>query len=349
VSRRYVYLMSLPVLILLTGFLLFFGGWLRQALFTDDTVPSVGAIVPPGKQNPQGAIPSSPENTKQSRPEASGEHMTSVTNPDVPVENIGQTVPPDDVAPDEPEPPPVKQFPRERLVYSVTSWLGRSGGITMEIGPLSKTPEGRPFYEMQLTLETNQVTSAIYVMKGTVAVAFDAVSLLPLIYEQNIRSGLGITGGSVRRKKLQFDHQNRLLKYWKAKGSKDELKYQRQRVFPEGAHHFLTLLIALRHTELKAGDTMKYVTLDRKRDIEVTGSVLREEHYRDLKGQRQTALVLETRTDFGKEEMEQGVFLIWVDKASHIPVQLEVEIPLGTMTAKLERRIEIAEPVPEPR
>jgi uncharacterized protein DUF3108 len=246
-----------------------------------------------------------------------------------------------------PKPLPPKAFRRERLVYSISSWLGNSGTVTLEIGPLITDDSGRRFYQMNIELETNKTTSAIYVMKGTAAVAFDAVTLLPLVYEQNIRSGMGITGGKIRRRKLLFDQEKHTLDYWKAKGKDGELKHRRQRKIPEGAHHFLTIIPMFQHTPLKAGQKLEFTTTDRKRDMRITGSVLREEPYDDIHGKKRTALVLETTTDLGKEDVEGGSLLIWLDEESHIPVRLDVKIPLGTMTGKLVSRTEIKEPAPK--
>lgn len=231
---------------------------------------------------------------------------------------------------------PFKLIPGERLDYAVTSWLIR-GIITVDVSPLLTLDDGTRAHRIVYTLKPDDTVSAGYVMRGQLSMILDTATLLPIEYEERMTTGLAITGGRPKRKKLVYDRVNGTVLYYKSKNG-DELQYRRKREIPPNTHHLASLPYYFRVVAMKPGDVVSVDISDRKRDVTISADVLREEDYVAWDGSTRTALVLKTVTDFGKEDIGDTEFFVWLDKAERFLVRLDATTRLGTISAKLVKR-----------
>jgi membrane-associated phospholipid phosphatase len=237
-----------------------------------------------------------------------------------------------------------KQLPQERLTYQVTSWLGNTGSVIAEVGPLQHLPDGTAAYRITYTLRTTDHVSNVYVLKGQVSTLVDAATLLPLEYEQQTVSGLGITGGEDKHRKLVYNRDENKISYYEEKKKTQKMVLKRTRRIPENAHHFASLLYFIRCRRIQLHENIQLMVSDRKRDVSVRALVLRQEPYRTPYGTRRMALVIQTSSDFGHEEMKAASMRIWLDKEERFPVRLDARIKWGTISARLLKRTVNGEP-----
>ncbi len=233
----------------------------------------------------------------------------------------------------------VKILPCERLLYDVTSPLGESGTITVEVSPLLTLEDGRNAYRITYTLHTVPAVAAIYVLKGQVTTLIDARTLLPLEYEQQVVSGLGIKGGERKHEKLVYDRTAHTLTYYKEPdGQEGVWRLKNTRPIPPDAQHFTSLFYFIRDINMQPDGQLNATISDRKRDFPVIAAVLREEDYEAPDGATRQAVVLHTKSDFGKEEVQGADFLIWLDKEDRYPVRIDAKTKWGTISGKLVNR-----------
>jgi len=237
---------------------------------------------------------------------------------------------------------PFKSIPVERLTYHVTSWLGESGTLVAEVGPLRERPDGSGAYRVVYTLETADAISAAYVLKGQVTVLLDAATLLPLEYEEKLITGLGVTGGREKHKKFVYDHARHTLTYYRDRGHGLELR--RARAIPPGAQHYASLAYWLRAASLTPNGRLEVPVSVKRRDLTVALEVLREEPYEAPNSSVRTAVVLRCATSFGHEDIEGAEFRVWLDRAERFVVRVDAATPWGTISAELTERRVLQEP-----
>ena len=233
-----------------------------------------------------------------------------------------------------------KILPSEHIEYRATSWLGEAGTITVDVGPLQKHKDGSASYRIVYTLETSEKVSAIYIMKGQITALVDAKTLLPIEFEEKMRTGLAISGGKDKHQKLVYDRVRNEVKYYKRrrKSETKELRFKGVRKIPPNSHHFTSLLYYIRFIKFEPGKEVSVLMSDRKRDVTIKASVLREKDYEAPDGTVRKAVVLKTVTDFGKEDIKGSTFHIWLDKEERYPVRMQVKLKWGTVKVKLVRR-----------
>ena len=233
-----------------------------------------------------------------------------------------------------------KMLPSEHLEYRASSWMGETGTVTVDVGPLTKQEDGSGSYRIVYTLETSKKVSAVYIMKGQVTAVIDARSLLPLEFEEKMRTGLAIKGGRDKHKKLVYNRDANKVDYYKIDKKSDDktLRYNRSRRIPPNAHHFTSLLYYIRFVDFEPGKEVAVPMADRKRDLTIKASVLKEKDYEALDGTKRKAVVLKTVTNFGKEDIKGSTFYIWLDKEDRYPVHIEAKLKWGTVTLKLVKR-----------
>jgi len=233
-----------------------------------------------------------------------------------------------------------KVLPTEHLEYQASSWLGEAGTITIDVGPLTKLEDGTASYRIVYTIEASKTVSAIYIMKGQVTAIIDARTLLPIEFEEKMRTGLAIKGGRDKHKKLVYNRDANKVDYYKIdkKSAEKTLKYNRSRRIPPNTHHFTSLLYFIRFIDFEPGREVTVPMSDRKRDLTIKASVLREENYKALDGTKRKAIALKTVTDFGKEDIKGSTFNIWLDKEERYPVRMEAKLKWGTVKLKLVKR-----------
>lgn len=237
---------------------------------------------------------------------------------------------------------PFKSIPVERLTYHVTSWLGESGTLVAEVGPLRERPDASGAYRVVYTLETADEISAAYVLRGQVTALLDAATLLPLEYEEKIISGLGVTGGREKHKKCVYDHARHTLSYYRDRGHGLELRDARD--IPPGAQHYASLAYWLRAASLTPNARFEVPLSLERQDLAVALEVLREEPYAAPNGDARTAVVLRCATNFGHEEIEGAEFRIWLDQAERFVVRVDAATPWGTISVGLTERRVFQEP-----
>ena len=245
------------------------------------------------------------------------------------------------------KPPPgegLKYLPGERLEYrAVLTRLGVSkdaGTIEINVDPLAKQKDGSVSYRITYTVESSEAVSAVYVMKGQVVAIVDAETLLPLEFEAKMRTGLAIKGAEYKHKRLVYNRDTNKVEYYRAiRGSKDRTPvFIRSRQVPPDAQHFSSLFYFIRFVDFKSGEEVLIPMSDRKRDMTIKASVLREKDYEAFDGTTRKAIVLKTVTDFGKEEMEGAAYRIWLDKKDRYPVRIKADVEWGKVDLKLVKR-----------
>jgi len=233
-----------------------------------------------------------------------------------------------------------KILPSEHLEYRASSWMGETGIITVDVGPLQKHGDGSGTYRIVYTLESSKKVSAVYIMKGQVTAVVDARTLLPLEFEEKMRTGLAVKGGRDKHKKLVYDRNTNQVAYYKVRRRAEDksLVFKSSRRIPPDSHHYASLLYYMRFVDFKPGQAISIPMSDRKRDLTIKASVVREEDYKALDGSTRKAVLLKTVTDFGKEDIKDSTFDIWLDKEERYPVRMEVKVKWGTVKLKLVKR-----------
>jgi len=245
--------------------------------------------------------------------------------------------------------PSFKIIPHERLLFTVSSPLGDAGSITVDVSPLLTLPNSAPAYRITYTFETSPNISAVYVVKGQTSALLDAATLLPIEYEENFTSGLGVTGGDDKHKKLVYDQTNHHLQYYAEDGKTGRLVAKKPpRPIPPDAQHFATMIYYIRDLPMEPGQQLSVVMSDRKNDLTVRAAVLREDNYTALDGSTRKALVLRTVADFGNENLKGSEFEIWLDREFRFPVRLDAKTRFGTISGKLVQRTILQDAASEP-
>lgn len=233
-----------------------------------------------------------------------------------------------------------KILPSEHLEYRASSWMGETGTVTVDVGPLTKHKDGSASYRIIYTLETSKKVSAVYIMKGQVTALIDAKTMLPLEAEEQMRTGLAISGGEDKHTKLVYDRTKNEVTYYKRrrKSENKELRFKDARKIPPDTHHFTSLLYYVRFVDIEPGREVAVPMSDRKRDLTIKASVLREEDYKALDGTTRKAIVLKTVTDFGKEDIKDSTVHMWLDKEERYLVRIKVKLKWGTVKLELVKR-----------
>ncbi len=233
-----------------------------------------------------------------------------------------------------------KILPGEHLEYEATSYMGAAGTVMVDVAPLMKHDDGSGSYRITYTLESSKKVSAIYVMKGQVVAIVDATTLLPIEFEEKMRTGLAIKGAEYKHKKLVYDRTKNEVAYYKLrkKSENKDLRFKGVRPIPPDSHHFTSLLYYMRFIDFTPGKEVLIPMSDRKRDLTIKVTVHREKDYESHDGTTRKAIVLETVTDFGKEDMEGAKFRIWLDKKERYPVRIRTDLKWGTVKLKLVKR-----------
>jgi len=234
---------------------------------------------------------------------------------------------------------PSRIFPHEQLDYAVTSWVGNAATIAVNVGPQCLTEDGAPAHFVTYTINTVGLMSRIYIIRGRVTALIDAETLLPYEYAENVKAGVGITGGSIKRIKLEFDRSENLLRYYRAERDRRPIAFRRSREIPPDTHHLSSLLYFFRYyDDYEVGKEITVPMSDRKRDFHIIATVLREENYVTSPGLSEAAYVLEMDTDFGSDAVRQTSLTVWLDKREHYPVRLDARTRWGRISASLVRR-----------
>ena len=234
---------------------------------------------------------------------------------------------------------PFKILPNERMTYRVTAGLGDAGTVVVDVGPLERRPVAdRPSYRITYTLRPTEAMSAAYLMKGQVSVLVDAVTLLPIEYEEQLISGLGISGGTPRHQKFVFDRPHRLLHYYKAKDGKGPLRLRRKRPLAADGHHLTSLIYSIRHRTLRPGDTFTLTVSSKRKDRPVDFRVARTESVPGPGGGLRQAAVVYAEVASEDDAAKPNIYTVWVDTQEGYPVRLDLATNLGRISAMLVSR-----------
>lgn len=236
--------------------------------------------------------------------------------------------------------PGIKLLEREVLTYRIDSWLGHSGDITMETGQLHMLADGTPVYDLTYTISTSPRASRLYILRGRINVVMDASNYLPIQYDENMKSGLGLTGGGdYEYRKLIYKRDENLMLSYKVENI-DGVPGRGRRI-PPNSHHFTTLIPVLMSTPLSEGKNLNFVLADRKNDATIRATVVRKEQYTNFDGTTRNAFVVSTTTDFGQDSIKGTKFEIWLDDEYQYPVRIDAKTKWGKITATLTGRTAI--------
>lgn len=247
--------------------------------------------------------------------------------------------------------PLFKLFPQEHLMYDVLYGTTKTGTVTVSLSGLLEQPDGSRAYRVSYQVKTVRAVGAVYRVDGHISVLIDAATLLPIEYEEKLTKGT-LFKENARHRKYVYDRVNDELRYYRKKDENERFKLRRKpRKIPSDAHHYTSLLYFIRSVPLKLDSHFTATISDRKKDITVKLSVIREEDYVALSGERRTALVLGAALVATEEEIKDAdppTWLsrseLWLDKEERFPVRLDAKTKWGTMSAKLVERVITEDP-----
>jgi len=250
------------------------------------------------------------------------------------------------------EPPPLfKVFPRERLTYDILYGTTKAGTVTVRLSGLLDRPAGSRAYRVSYQVKTVRAVGAVYRVDGHISVLIDAATLLPIEYEEKLTKGT-LFKEKTRHRRYVYDRVNHELRYYRKKSENGGFKLRRKpRKIPSGAQHYTSLLYFIRSVPLETGTNFSATISDRKKDITVGLSVIREENYTAPSGEQRKAVVLRATLVASEDQIKEAdppdwlnKSELWLDKEEHFPVRLDATTRWGTMAARLAQRTLLEDP-----
>ncbi|MBU0567926.1 DUF3108 domain-containing protein [bacterium] len=207
----------------------------------------------------------------------------------------------------------------EELIYDVKVMGIKAGVQKMKCAGIVDY-KGQKAYQLMSETGSTSFFSLFYKVCDKLKSIVEAETLLPFYFEKDT-----LEGGRKEHLKVEFDQKDLLAKVTKM--DKDEVK---EISLPAPTFDILSLTYFLRTKPLELGDTFAVILLTKDEPIKTNIEVVKTEEVETRLGKFKTVMV--RRKDDGEH------IAFWFSRDSRrIPVKIEVETQIGTLSAVLKR------------
>lgn len=211
----------------------------------------------------------------------------------------------------------------EELIYDVRVLNVKAGVQKIQCSALIDY-KGQKAYQLKSETGSTSFFSLFYKLHDKLESIVDTQTLLPFYFEKDI-----LEGDRKEEIKVEFDQNNLLAKVTKIDKEIDKDKVE-ELSLPAPTFDVLSLTYFLRTKPLELGDTFQVVILTKDKPIKTTIEVVKTEDVITRLGKFKSTMV--------KRRDDREYIAFWFSQDSRqIPVKIEVETQIGTLSAVLNR------------
>ena len=228
----------------------------------------------------------------------------------------------------------------ERWIYAAT-WNGIPVGTAVLEATDLRSVRGRKALHVACTVQLSAYIRAFYHLQDEVATDLDVETGLPLRFTKHIEEGKRL-----KDEYITFDHAGKTATYYRQDTGEGETSFTPILAvnIPEGVHDPLSCAFRARALALKEGqeETVRVNTDEKTYDTKLTAlarEILDLGDFGPLK-----AIRLEPTLEYEGVLPNKGRMTLWVEEETRVPLKIEVQIKIGTVTAELVGREGAAAP-----
>jgi hypothetical protein len=224
---------------------------------------------------------------------------------------------------------PLQLATGERLVYDI-KWFGMPAGSSALSVKWKRDFEGSQAYHVECETKANKFTGFAYPVEDKTITIIDAEGGFSRLFQ------MSKSEDRVRHTEhIRFDYENDLAIYEQRRPGPFPTR-SKKRVHIDGfMQDPLSCIYYLRATPLSPGDTLRMPVHTARRSWPLTIKVVQREEL-DIPGfGKLSTLRLEPTMHFPGIFVRKGRMVIWVEEETRIPVRMNVDIPIGSITVTL--------------
>ncbi|MHC5058790.1 MAG: DUF3108 domain-containing protein [Planctomycetota bacterium] len=224
---------------------------------------------------------------------------------------------------------PIELAEGERLVYEI-KWSGMPAGASTLSVKWKRDFEGSQAYHVECQTKANKLTGFAYPVDDKTITIIDAAGGFSRLFQMSKNEA------RIRKTEhIRFDYENDLAVYEQRRPGPFPTR-SRKRVHIDGLMQDpLSCVYYLRATPLSPGDKLRMPVHTERRTWPLTVEVVRREEI-DVPGfGTLSTLRLEPTMHFPGIFVRKGRMVIWVEEETRIPVRMNVDVPVGSVTVTL--------------
>jgi len=217
----------------------------------------------------------------------------------------------------------------ERLVYEI-KWSGMPAGASTMSVKWKRDFEGAQAYHVECETKTNKLTGWAYAVDDKAITIIDVEGGFSRLFQ------MSKSEDRVKQTEhIRFDYERDIAVYEQRRPGPFPTQ-SRKLVHIDGfVQDPLSCLYYLRATPLSPGDTLRMPVHTARRTWPLTVEVVRREEL-DIPGfGKLSTLRVEPTMHFPGIFVRKGRMVIWLEEETRIPVRMNVDIPIGSITVTL--------------
>lgn len=219
----------------------------------------------------------------------------------------------------------------EKVTLKITYFNMAAGEITLEVRPFVQVNK-RKSYHFFMTAKTNSLFSSFYSVNDSAETFVDYEKLIPYNMAVHIQESK-----QLREVRALFDWKIKEANFWDKKISTKGVE-EKSKIWsiPDFSQNIISAAYYLRAFVLVPGKEVKFRLADEKKNMVVTGKVLRREKLETDIGKLDTVVVRPEIAIEGVFKPMGEVFFWLTDDDRKFIVRIESKIKIGTIVAKLK-------------
>ena len=217
----------------------------------------------------------------------------------------------------------------ERLTYDI-KWSGMPAGRSVLSVKWKRDFEGAPAYHVECETKTNKLAGFAYPVEDKAISIIDSGGCFSRLFQ------MSKSEDRIRQTEhIRFDYEKDLAIYEQRRPGPFPTR-SRKLVHIDGfMHDPLSCLYYLRTTPLSPGDRLRMPVHTARRSWPLTVEVVRREEL-DIPGfGKLSTLRIEPTMHFPGLFVRKGRMVIWIEEETRIPVRMNVDVPVGSVTVTL--------------
>lgn len=219
----------------------------------------------------------------------------------------------------------------EKATLKISYFNVAAGEITLEVKPFVQV-DGRKSYHFFMTAKSNSLFSSFYSVNDSAETFVDYDQLIPFNMAVHIQESK-----QLREIRALFDWKKKEANFWDKKVTSKGVE-EKEKIWsiPDYSQNMISAAYYMRTFTLKPGKEFKFRLADEKKNMVVTGKVLRREKLQTDMGELDT-IVIQPEIAIDNVFKPMGDVYFWLtDDDRKFLVRIESKIKIGTIVAKIK-------------
>jgi len=217
----------------------------------------------------------------------------------------------------------------EKLVYDIR-WSGVPAGLSTLTVKWKRELDGAEVYHIECDIRSNAFVSLFYPVENRAVTCLDVAGGFSRLFD------MSRSEGRVKQDEhIEFDYEGGLALYEQRSPGPFRPRTRKSVRIDGPVQDPLSCLYYLRGVELVPGASLRMPVHTSRRAWALTVDVLRREELSIPRFGTLSTLKVEPSMQFPGIFVRRGKMIVWLEEETRIPVQMNVDIPIGSVSATL--------------